>query len=101
MKHAVQLYKSTPASRDDQVSYYGLGAATAFCLDVRLRAIGSSWQPCCESSGATMAAVATAISDATSWIPSAVTVDLADSLPQWLDQPDSLPLMETASLSKA
>ena len=38
----VKLYKATPASRDSQVSYYRLGAAVAFCLDVRLRSLGSS-----------------------------------------------------------
>ena len=38
----VKLYKATPASRDTQISYYRLGAAVAFCLDVRLRSFGSS-----------------------------------------------------------
>lgn len=38
----VKLYKATTASRDTQVSYYRLGAATAFCLDVRLRQAGAS-----------------------------------------------------------
>ena len=33
----IKLYKATPASRDSQISYYRLGAAVAFCLDVRLR----------------------------------------------------------------
>jgi len=38
----VKLYKATPASADSQVSYYKLGAAMAFCLDVRLRQQNSS-----------------------------------------------------------
>ena len=38
----VKLYKSSAVSPDSQISYYRLGAATAFCLDVRLRVLGSS-----------------------------------------------------------
>ena len=38
----IKLYKSTVVSADTQISYYRLGAATAFCLDVRLRSVGSS-----------------------------------------------------------
>ena len=95
----VKLYKSTPASRDDQVSYYGLGAATAFCLDIRLRAIGSSlaallrelWSNHGRSGrGYQRRDILDSLRGH--------SPDLADSLPQWLDQPDSLPLMETASL---
>ncbi len=38
----IKLYKSVPASKDSQISYYRLGTLLAFCLDVRLRLIGSS-----------------------------------------------------------
>jgi predicted metalloprotease with PDZ domain len=38
----VKLYKATAVSADSQISYYRLGAATAFCLDVRLRQRDSS-----------------------------------------------------------
>ena len=95
----VKLYKATPASRDEQVSYYGLGAATAFCLDVRLRASGSS-----------LANVLRAL-----WFSHGVSgrgytrsdilgligqdnPDLAVSLADWLDHPDALPLQQTAAM---
>ena len=38
----VDLYSLIHASRDSQISYYRLGAAVAFCLDVRLRQRGHS-----------------------------------------------------------
>ena len=95
----VKLYKATPASRDDQVSYYGLGAATAFCLDVRLRDAGSSlaivlralWQ----SHGVHGRGYGRG--DLVALIRTH-NQELADALAEWLDDPDSLPLHETASM---
>ena len=46
----IKLYKATPASRDSQISYR-LGAAVAFCLDMRLRQRGPPWPPSCGSYG--------------------------------------------------
>jgi len=89
----VKLYKATPASRDSQVSYYRYGAATAFCLDVRLRQIGASLSSVLRGLWSShgrhgrgyqrqdiLAAMA-------GHDPS-----LAEQLNTWLDQPDSLPL---------
>jgi len=38
----VRLYKQSPANARSQISYYRLGTALAFCLDVRLRQVGGS-----------------------------------------------------------
>ena len=95
----VKLYKATPSSRDSQVSYYRLGTAVAFCLDVRLRRRSSSlaellrqlWTShgCC-GRGYRREDLITLIA--------AVEPDLGTDLNQWLDQPDFLPLVATAQL---
>ena len=92
----VKLYKATPASRDSQVSYYGLGAAAAFVLDVRLREVGSSlavvlrslWQSHGrQRRGYCRGDIKAALEG--------VDATLASDLDGWLDQPDSLPLDRT------
>lgn len=89
----VKLYKATPASRDSQVSYYGLGAATAFCLDVRLRQAESSlaevlrelWSSHgLQGRGYSRQHIQAALAGHTS--------TLSADLNTWLDQPASLPL---------
>ncbi|BEV36219.1 PDZ domain-containing protein [Synechococcus sp. M16CYN] len=93
----VKLYKSTPASRDSQVSYYRLGTAVAFCLDVRLRTHGSSlaqllrylW----ERYGRTLRGYCR--QDLHCWLASLADGISAD-LDHWLDDTDSVPLEQTA-----
>ena len=89
----VKLYKATPSSRDTQVSYYRYGAAAAFCLDVRLRQVGSSLSAVLRrlwashglcGRGYRRQDILSAIAE---WDGS-----LAEQLDGWLDQPDSLPL---------
>ena len=91
----IKLYKATPASRDSQISYYRLGAAVAFCLDVRLRQRGHSmaailrelWQGAGrQARGYSRADIKAAV---TRW-----DADLATDLDRWLDQPEALPLMD-------
>ena len=86
---------ATPASRDSQISYYRLGAAVAFCLDVRLRQRGHSmaailrelWQgPGRQARGYSRADIKAALAR---W-----DTDLALDLDQWLDQPEALPLLD-------
>ena len=92
----VKLYKATPASRDTQVSYYRLGTAAAFCIDVRLRQCGHSLSELLRQLWATHGVAKRGFSrlevlDALSRFNTA----LAAELEIWLDQPDSLPLSET------
>ena len=95
----IKLYKSSVVSPDSQVSYYRLGAATAFCLDVRLRDAGSSlaallrglWQ----SHGTSGRGFDRA--DVTGWLQS-IEPQLAQDLEHWLDTPDALPLHDCLAL---
>lgn len=89
----VKLYKATPPSRDSQVSYYGLGAATAFCLDVRLRQADTSLATVLRNlwcshgrhgRGYSRQDIQAALE--------AHRASLAAELTTWLDQPASLPL---------
>ena len=91
----IKLYKATPASRDSQISYYRLGAAVAFCLDVRLRQRGHSmaailrelWQgPGRQARGYSRDHIKAAVAR---W-----DRDLASDLDQWLDQPEAVPLLD-------
>ena len=94
----VKLYKASPPSRDSQVSYYGLGAATAFCLDVRLRQKQTSlarlvrklWQThgVCRR-GYNREDVLALVREHDQ--------SLAEDLISWLDQPASLPLQSIVS----
>ena len=95
----IKLYKSSAVSPDSQVSYYRLGTATAFCLDVRLRVVGSSlasllrdlWQ----SHGISDRGFDR--SDVMAWLID-VEPQLARDLECWLDVPDSLPLHDCLAL---
>ena len=91
----IKLYKATTASRDSQISYYRLGAAVAFCLDVRLRQRGHSmaailrelWQgPGRQARGYSRDHIKAAVAR---W-----DRDLASDLDQWLDQPEAVPLLD-------
>ena len=91
----IKLYKATPASRDSQISYYRLGAAVAFCLDVRLRQRGHSmaailrelWQgPGRQARGYSRDHIKAAVAR---W-----DRDLASDLDQWLDQTEAVPLLD-------
>ena len=89
----VKLYKATATSRDTQVSYYRLGAATAFCLDVRLRrrssSLASLLRRLWHSHGTTARGYHR--NDIQALLAESDPI-LADELATWLDQPDSLPL---------
>ena len=89
----VKLYKATSASVDSQISYYRLGAAVAFCLDVRLRQVGGSLSSVLRSlweshgrvgRGYTRRDIQLALQQH--------DPDLSADLERWLDQPDLLPL---------
>ena len=89
----VKLYKATPSSRDTQVSYYRYGAAASFCLDVRLRQVGSSLSAVLRRLWASHGICGRGYRRQD--ILSAIAVwdgSLAEQLDGWLDQPDSLPL---------
>ena len=89
----VKLYKSNPANSDIQVSYYRLGAAIAFCLDVRLRQYDSSLASILRSLWLKFGRTARGYSrlDIKAAIAE-VEPTLASDLDVWLDQLDSLPL---------
>ena len=89
----VKLYKATATSRDTQVSYYRLGAATAFCLDVRLRRRNSSLATLLRRLWGSHGVTARGYnrSDVQALLAESDPT-LADDLATWLDQPDSLPL---------
>ena len=89
----VRLYKQSPANARSQISYYRLGTALAFCLDVRLRQHGGS--------------LAATLRQLWSWLGThkrgytrrdlmevigSTSVELADQLPSWLDDCGSLPI---------
>jgi len=89
----IRLYKRKPAGADTQISYYLLGAALSFCLDVRLR-----------QSGASLAQVLRALwcrfgrtergycrSDLQHHL-GCVDPGLAEALPEWLERRDALPI---------
>ena len=89
----VRLYKQSPANARSQISYYRLGTALAFCLDVRLRQVGGSlaetlrllWNQLGVSGrGYTRVALMEAIG--------ASSAQLAAQLPDWLDDRGSIPI---------
>jgi len=89
----VKLYKSTPASVDVQVSYYRLGAALAFCLDVRLRQQGSSLAHILRRLWLKFGLSARGYSRLDIYESIAeVDLDLAKEVNNWLDQLNNLPL---------
>ena len=95
----VKLYKSTAVSVDSQISYYRLGAATAFCLDVRLRKLGNSLAHQLRALWETHGQVGRGFGRVDlKTLLKAIDPGLADDLDRWLDIPDALPLQETAAL---
>ena len=95
----VKLYKSTAVSPDSQISYYRLGTAIAFCLDVRLRNRNSSlaillrklWHSHgVNQRGFTRNDILTILNK----IDSQLGVDLTN----WLENKDCLPLHETVNM---
>jgi predicted metalloprotease with PDZ domain len=91
----VRLYKCTAAGADSQISYYKLGAALAFCLDVRLRALGVSLAQVVRDLWQSFGQVGRGYGRCD--IQNALAVysqELADQLPCWLDQKGTLPIKE-------
>lgn len=89
----VRLYKQSPANARSQISYYRLGTALAFCLDVRLRQRGGSlaetlrvlWRRLgIHGRGYTRGDLIEVIGSTSN--------DLAAELPSWLDVCGSLPI---------
>ena len=95
----VKLYKATPASRDTQISYYRLGAAVAFCLDVRLRSLGSSLPVLLRHLWSTYGESCRGFcrDDLHQWLTS-VDMGLPAELDQWLDDTSAVPLEQSAEL---
>lgn len=95
----IKLYKSSVVSPDSQVSYYRLGAATAFCLDVRLRVVGSSLADLLRSLWQTHGKNLRGFHrrDLSAWL-NPLEPQLATDLDLWLDQPDSLPLHDCLAM---
>ena len=91
----VRLYKATPAGAQTQISYYKLGTALAFCLDVRLRENEASLAQVLRDLWRQFGASGRGYSRAD--IQQAIACysrPLADMLPLWLDEVDSLPIAE-------
>lgn len=89
----IRLYKSTPAGADTQISYYKLGTALAFCLDVELRCVGTSlaqllrnlWEQFGQTGrGYSRLDLVGALGK--------LNPELAEQLPSWLDHCDALPI---------
>ena len=95
----IKLYKSTVVSADTQISYYRLGAATAFCLDVRLRSVGSSLSALLRELWEQFGRVDRGFqrSDVLQVLGGS-DPSLAVDLERWLDQPDSLELDQSLGL---
>ncbi len=92
----VRLYKQTPANARQQISYYKLGTALTFCLDVGLRQAGGSiaatlrllWDRLGRHGrGYARQDLIAAIAD--------TSPALADQLPAWLDGRGVLPIEES------
>ena len=95
----VKLYKATPASRDTQISYYRLGAAVAFCLDVRLRSFGSSLPVLLRHLWSFFGEQRRGFcrDDLHLWL-SSVDSGLPAELDHWLDDTNAIPLEHSAGL---
>jgi predicted metalloprotease with PDZ domain len=95
----VKLYKATPASRDTQISYYRLGAAVAFCLDVRLRSFGSSLPVLLRHLWSFFGEQRRGFcrDDLHPWL-SSVDSALPAELDHWLDDTNAIPLEHSAGL---
>lgn len=89
----VRLYKATSAGLDTQISYYKLGTALAFCLDVQLRQCGASLAQVLRHLWREFGTIGRGYSRED--IQAALAMiepSLSQQLPRWLDQPDSLPI---------
>ena len=95
----VKLYRSTPSDVDTQVSYYKLGAAVAFCLDVRLREKNSSLGCLLRSLWSKNKKYSQGYSriDIINLIKN-IDEETAQELNDWLDKPGELPLQSIAKL---
>ena len=93
----VRLYKATPAGAQTQISYYKLGTALAFCLDVRLRSAESSLAQVLRDLWDQFGAIGRGYDRADiQQAIAAYSPPLAERLPQWLDDVDSLPISSCA-----
>ncbi|WP_320676828.1 signal protein PDZ [Prochlorococcus sp. MIT 1300] len=95
----IKLYKQNPSSINNQVSYYKLGAAMSFCMDVLLRQLNSSLSYILRSLwhkygitnlGYTRIDIVNEIKE--------VSESLADKISIWLDETDALPIRECAQI---
>ncbi|MGC6483562.1 MAG: signal protein PDZ [Synechococcus sp.] len=95
----VRLYKATPAAADTQISYYKLGTALAFCLDVELRLVNASLAQLLRDLWHTFGRCGRGYgrSDVQSALAH-YNQELAAKLSTWLDQPDCLPIMDCVAL---
>lgn len=89
----VKLYKSTPASKDTQVSYYNIGTLLSFCLDVSLRKVNSSLSDLLRNLWIEYGINRKGYSrDNIIDLVRKVDHDLSIKLSNWIDQCDSLPI---------
>ncbi|EAQ69285.1 glycyl aminopeptidase/ M61 family [Synechococcus sp. RS9909] len=89
----VRLYKRTPAAADSQISYYLLGAALAFCLDVHLRQAESSLAEVLRDLWSRLGRCGRGYGRADIQAQIArVSPQLAASLPGWLDHRGTMPI---------
>ena len=90
----VRLYKQSPANARSQISYYRLGTALAFCLDVRLRQVGGSLAETLRLLWARLGIHGRGYTrhDLMEVI-SAHSAELATQLPTWLDDCGSIPVV--------
>ena len=96
MEAWVKLYKATATSADSQISYYRLGAAVSFCLDVALRQVHSSLANVLRRLWKEHGLTGRGYNR--SDIQKAIAIDnkqLAEQLSAWLDEPGNLPLIES------
>ncbi len=91
----VKLYKSTPSSINNQISYYRLGTLLAFCLDVELRTLDSSLSRLLREMFANKELLITGYSR-TDILKRLEEIDstLPSKLNIWLDTTASIPLIE-------
>ena len=89
----VRLYKQSPANARSQVSYYKLGTALAFCLDVRLRQLGGSLAETLRLLWGRLGIHGRGYTrDDLIEVIALTSTDLAAELPAWLDVCGSLPI---------
>ncbi|GCE65431.1 hypothetical protein OMCYN_01369 [cyanobiont of Ornithocercus magnificus] len=96
----IKLYKAVPPSADVQISYYRLGTALAFCLDIKLRCTGSSLAELLRTLYETYGRCQRGFCrrDIEQQLSALGHQNIAEQLADWLDQPDNLPLQEAVSV---